>query len=93
MSITETTKLQFSRIRNSMIFNLKNTKVAVEVHAYQGRLHTKFEENRVKGFQDMSEQISSFFLCLFSPVDLGLNPEKIRTKTNLVSLERKFFTE
>ena len=61
VSITETIKLQFSHIRNSMIFNLKNTKVAVEVHAYQGRLHTKFEENRVKGFQDMSEQISSFF--------------------------------
>ena len=45
--LTGTKMLQFSRIRNSMIFYLKNTKVAVEVPAYQGRLHTKFEESRV----------------------------------------------
>jgi len=44
-----------------MIFYLKNTKVAVEVPAYQGRLHTKFEENCVKRFRDMSEQTFKFF--------------------------------
>jgi len=56
--LTGATKSRFSRIRNSMIFYPKNTKVAVEVPAYQGRLRTKFEDNCVKGFQDMSE--SSF---------------------------------
>ena len=44
-TLTGTTKLRFSHIRNSIIFYLKNTKVAVEVPAYQGRLHTKIKEN------------------------------------------------
>jgi len=50
-----------------MIFYPKNTKVAVEVPAYQGRLHTKFEENHVKRFRDiaMSEQTFKFFLRFF----------------------------
>ena len=51
-----TTKLRSSHIRNYIIFYLKNTKVAVEVPAYQGKLHTKFEENCVKCIRDMSEQ-------------------------------------
>ena len=60
-----TTKSPFSRIHNSMIFYLKNTKVTVEVPTYEGRLHTKFEENRVKSFQDMSEQTFEFFVHFF----------------------------
>ena len=59
--LTGTTKLRFTRIHNSMIFSPKNTKVAVEVPAYQRKLHTKFEENRVKRFRDMSEQTFEFF--------------------------------
>ena len=55
------TTMRFSRIRNSMIFYPKNTKVDVEVPAYQGRLHTKFEENCVKRFRDMSERTFKFF--------------------------------
>jgi len=42
--LTGTTKSRFSHIRNSMIFYLKNNKVAVEVPAYQGRLLTIFEK-------------------------------------------------
>ena len=42
-----------------------NSKVAVEVPAYQGRPHTKFEENRVNIFRDMSEQTFMFFLRFF----------------------------
>ena len=42
--LTGTTKLHFSRILYSMIFYSKNTKVALEVPAYQGRLHIKFEQ-------------------------------------------------
>ena len=60
--LTGTTK---SCIRNSIIFYLKNTKVAVEVPAYQGRLRIKFEENRVKRFRDMSEQAFEFISLLF----------------------------
>jgi len=48
--LTGTTKLRFSHIHNSVVFYLINPKVAVEVPAYQGRLHTKFEENRTKAF-------------------------------------------
>ena len=65
--IVRTTKSRSSRIHYSMIFYPKNTKVAVEVPAYQGRLHTKFEKNCVKRFQDMSEQtFKIFFLAFFS---------------------------
>ena len=66
--LTGTTKSQFSRIRNSMIFYQKKTEVAVEVPTYQGRLHTKFEGNRVKHFRDFSEQTFEFFIffCLFA---------------------------
>ena len=60
------TKSQFSRIHNSVVFYLINPKVAVEVPAYQGRLHTKFEENCVKFFRDMSEQTFKFFSSFFS---------------------------
>ena len=72
--LTGTTK---SCIRNSIIFYLKNTKVTVEVPTYQGRLHIKFEENRVKRFRDMSEQtfefISFFFFhCLFAHLEKSL---------------------
>jgi len=37
-----------------MILYPKNTKVAVEVPIYKGRLHTKFEENYAKCFRDMN---------------------------------------
>ena len=63
--LTGTTKSRISHILNSMVFYPKNTKVAVELPVYQGRLHTKFEENHVKCFQDMSEQTFKFFLRLF----------------------------
>ena len=64
MEGAQTTKLRFSRIRNVMIFYPKNTKVAVEVPTYQEKLHTKFEENHVKCFRDMSEQTFEFFKSL-----------------------------
>ena len=79
--LTGTTKLQFLRIRNSMIFYPKSTKVAVEVPAYQGKLPTKFEENRIKHFRDMSEQTFEFFLlrffllCLFAHLKNRCNPQ------------------
>ena len=60
--LTGTTKSRFSRIRNSMI--LRTPKLLWRP-AHQGRLHTKFEENRVKRFQDMTEQTFSFFLRFF----------------------------
>ena len=56
-------------IHNSMIFYSKNTKVHVEVLAYQGRLHTKFEENCIKHFQDMSEQTFKFFSSSFCTLE------------------------
>jgi len=59
--LPETTKLRFSRIHNSMIFYLMDAKVAVEVPAYKGRPHTKFEENCVNRFLVMSEQTFVFF--------------------------------
>ena len=59
------TGTRFSRICNSMIFYLKNTDVTVEVPAYKGRLHTKFEENRIKRFRDISEQTFEFFFVFF----------------------------
>jgi len=49
---------------SSVVFYLINPKVAVEVPAYQGRLHIKFEENHVKRFRDMSEQTFKFFSSL-----------------------------
>ena len=64
-NLTGTTKLQFLRVRFSMIFYPKNARVVVEVPAYQGRLHTKFEENRAKHFRDMSEQTFEFFFFVF----------------------------
>ena len=42
--LTGTTKLRFSPIYNSVVFYLINPKVAVDVPAYQRRLHTKFEK-------------------------------------------------
>ena len=67
--LTEITNSRFSRIRNSIMFYLKNTKVAVKVAAYQGRLHTKFEENRVKFFRDMSEQTLKFSSSSFCTLE------------------------
>ena len=53
-----------------MTFYLKNITVAVVVPAHQGNLHTKFKENRIKHFRDMSEQtfkfLSFFFVFLVS---------------------------
>ena len=45
--LTGPAKLQFSRIHNSIIFILIDAKFAVEVPAYQGKLHIKFKENQV----------------------------------------------
>ena len=60
---TGTTKSQFSCICNFMIFYLQNTKVAVEVLAYQGRLYTKFKGNHMKCFRDSDEW--DFFWVFF----------------------------
>ena len=67
--LTGITKSRFSHIRNSMIFYPKNTKAAVEVPAYQGRQHTKFEENHVKRIRDMSEQTFEFFFFIFCTLE------------------------
>ena len=81
--LTGTTKLPFSHIHNSVIFYLINPKVAVEVPAYQRRLHTKFEENCAKCFQDMSEQTFKFFSSSFRTFEkitnsqLNSNPAEI----------------
>jgi len=65
-ALTGATKSGFSRIHWSVIFYLIDAKVAVEVPNYQGRLHTRFGENRVNLFWDMSEQtfVHVFFYCL-----------------------------
>jgi len=42
-----------------------DTKVYVGVTAYHVRLHTKFEENRVNHFCDMSKQTLVFFHFFF----------------------------
>ena len=58
-----------------MIFYLKNTKVVVGVPAYQGRLNTKFEENRLKLFPDMNEQTFEFpppYPSSYTPIQLKL---------------------
>ena len=60
--INRNNKVGFSRIHNSVIFYLMNARVAVEVPAYQGRPHTKFEEYCLNHFWDMSEQTLVFFL-------------------------------
>ena len=78
--LTGTKKSWFSRVCNSMIFYPKNTKVAVEVPAYQGKVHTKFEENFVKRFWDLSEQSFKFFLLIFRLFAL----EKITVTCKLV---------
>ena len=62
--ITHSLRIQFSRIHRSFIFYLKNTKFAVEVPAYKGRLHSKKNEaNCASHFRDTSEQ--SFFAFFF----------------------------
>ena len=76
-----TTKSRFSRIHNSMIFYLKNTKVAVEVPTNQGRLHNKFEENRVKCFRDMSEQTFKFVSSFFRLLHIWKNHCNLQTRT------------
>ena len=43
-----------------------DAKVVVEVSAYQGKLHTKFEEICVNRFWDMSEQTFVLFSQFFS---------------------------
>ena len=63
--LTGTIKSRFSHIHNSVVFYLINSKVAVEVPAYQRWLHTKFEEKCTKHFRDMSEQTFKFFLRFF----------------------------
>ena len=67
--LTGTTKSQFWRIRNSIIFYLKNTKVAVEVPTYQGTLHIKLKGNREKFFLRYEwanfRVFSSFFFSSF----------------------------
>ena len=63
--LTGKTKSQFSPIYNSVVFYLINPKVAVDVPAYQRRLHTKFEKNRAKRFRGISEQTFKFFSWFF----------------------------
>jgi len=55
-------------MHSCVIFYLMDTKVVVEVAAYQGRLHTKFEENHVNCVRDMGEQTFVFLMTrpLFS---------------------------
>ena len=48
--LTGTTKSRFSPIYNSVVFYLINPKVAVDVPAYQRRLHTKFEKKSREAF-------------------------------------------
>ena len=67
--LTGTTRSQFSRIHTSMVCYLINPKVALEVPAYQRKLHTKFEENRAKCFRDMSEQTFKFFSSSFRTLE------------------------
>ena len=67
-----------------MVFYLINLKVAVEVPAYQRRLHTKFEENRVKRFRDMSEQTFKFFSSFFSFSSSFRTLEKIAVTHQIV---------
>ena len=55
-------KLRFSHIHNSILITYK---VAVEVPAHKGTLHTKFEEKCAKHFQNMSEQTFEFFRFFF----------------------------
>ena len=47
---TGTTKLRFSIIHNSIIVYLMGAKAALVVPTYQGRPHTKFEENLMNHF-------------------------------------------
>ena len=47
--LTRTTKSQFSRIHNCELY-LMDAKAVVDVLAYQGRMHAKFEENCVNRF-------------------------------------------
>ena len=86
--LTGTTKSRSSRIHNSTIFYPKNIKVAVEVAAYQGRLHTKFEENR---FRDMSEQTFQFFFVFFFFIFLHAWKNFCNSKTR-TSIQLKFGT-
>ena len=67
--LTGITKSRFSCIHRSVIFYLKNTKFAVEVLAYNRKLHSKVEVNCVSRFQNTSDQsfgfCSSFFFLFF----------------------------
>ena len=64
--LTGITKSQFSRTYRSMIFYPKNTKFAVEVPAYNRKLHSEVEVNHASRFQDKSDQGFSFFSSFFS---------------------------
>ena len=55
----------FTHSYRSVIFNLKNTKFAVELPAYKGRLHSKNEANCASRFRDTSEQSFSFCSSFF----------------------------
>jgi len=63
--LTGITKSQFSRIHRSMIFYLKNTKFAVEVPAYNRKLHSKVEVNRTSRFRHTIDQSLSFCSSFF----------------------------
>jgi len=83
--LTGTTKSRFWHILNSMIF------YPVEVPAYQGRLNTKFEENCVKRFQDMSEQTFEFFSLFFSSSFRTLEKNRCNSQTR-TPIQLKFGT-
>ena len=63
--LTGRKKTQFSHLCSSVIPYPIGTKIATDVPASYGSLHTKFEENWYSHFRDTSEQnvvlISSFF--------------------------------
>ena len=82
--LTGRKKTKFSHLCSSVIPYPIGTKLAREVPASKGSLHTKFEENRSSHFRDTSEQhfvsISSFFS---SSTSSFRTLRKIRHKTRM----------
>ena len=68
--LTGRKKTRFSHVCSSVILHLIGTSFAAEVPARWATPHTKFEENRLGHFRDLSAQklvfVSSFFFFLFS---------------------------
>ena len=93
--LTGITKSRFSRIHKSMIFYLKNIKFAVEVPAYNRKLHFKVEVNRTSCFRDMSDQSFSFCSLFFFFLFFFFFSHKHKIHSNSgkhTSIELKFGT-